>query len=126
MSSEKLTPTDIRKNEIINLVVRQTNYSEDEATQQLEKHNYNYLNVIKEYMNVPSKTVADRNVPQSVNQQIYTEIRNFLDTGVEKYERNKRITERINQIRQAQQQSQQQAQQLPTLDETTEENETNE
>ena len=109
MSSETPTPEQVRKTEIVNLVLRQTDYTEDEARQHLESNNYNYLNVIKNYMNISEKPTEPKN--QSINQRIYSEIRSFMDTGVEKYERNKRIQERIERMRQLQYlQQQQQAQ----------------
>lgn len=101
-SSNTRTPSQVRKEEIINLVIRQTNYSEEQAKQELENNNYDYLSVIKSYMNIPDKTQDNQSSNKTVNQQIYTEIRNFLDTGVEKYERNKRVAQRIQQIRQQQ------------------------
>ena len=109
MSSETPTPEQVRKTEIVNLVLRQTDYTEDEARQHLESNDYDYLNVIKNYMNISEKPTEPKH--KSINQRIYSEIRSFMDTGVEKYERNKRIQERIERMRQLQYlQQQQQAQ----------------
>ena len=101
-SPDTRTPSQVRKDEIINLVIRQTNYDIEQAKQELEQHNYDYLAVIKNYMNIPDKKQSIETSNKSLNQKIYSEIRNFLDTGVEKYERNKRITQRIQQVRQQQ------------------------
>ena len=40
-----------REKEVINLVMRQTDYTEEEAIDRLKKWNNNYINVIKEYLN---------------------------------------------------------------------------
>ena len=132
MSSETPTPEQVRKTEIVNLVLRQTDYTEDEAREHLESNDYNYLNVIKNYMNISEAPKETNN--KSINQQIYSEIRSFMDTGVEKYERNKRIQERIESMRQlqylkqkAQEQQAQKQQQTTgdnseTLETVTEEN----
>ena len=122
MSSETPTPEQVRKTEIVNLVLRQTDYTEDEAREHLESNDYNYLNVIKNYMNISEAPKETNN--KSINQQIYSEIRSFMDTGVEKYERNKRIQERIESMRQLQylkqkaQEQEAQKQQQTTGDDT--------
>ena len=39
------------KEDIIKLVVSQTNYTDEEAEEQLLKHDFNYVAVVKEYLN---------------------------------------------------------------------------
>jgi len=65
-------------NSNIEIVMRQTDYTAEEAKAQLELHNNDITKIIRLYLsngviNVP--TVK----PLSVNQQIYKEIRDFMD-----------------------------------------------
>lgn len=73
-----------RKKAIVELVMRQTNYTQEEAIEKLEEHKYNYLSVIKLYMNPENKQSSKpANTNKTKNQMIYGEIRNFMD-GVNK------------------------------------------
>ena len=67
----------------IEVIQRQTNYDNEIAKQKLEEWNYNYLNVIKEYMNPNFLEKKNDSNPTTKNQMIYGEIRNFMD-GVNK------------------------------------------
>ena len=58
---------EIRKKEVIKLVCRQTDYTEVEAEEKLKEKNYNYLDVIKDYMNPNRKTQV---YSKSLNQEI--------------------------------------------------------
>jgi hypothetical protein len=80
------------KNEIVELVLRQTDYSKEDAILKLEINNYNFHKVIKEYM-TPERNQEDRNDQKkiNVNQQIFKEIRNMMDSG----ERNKRFADEL-------------------------------
>ena len=77
--------------ELYQMVMRQTNYTYEETKIKLEKFNNNYVEVIKEYLGNQRK----KEEPKTVNQKIYKEIRNFMDYGSEKYERQKKHQERI-------------------------------
>ncbi len=70
---------EVRKRALVDLVVRQTDYDEDKAMIKLIEWNYNYLNVIKEYMNPNFQNVKKEEKPGTKNQMIYGEIRNFMD-----------------------------------------------
>jgi hypothetical protein len=85
ITEEKKTGIEQRKQAIIDLVMRQTNYTKEEAEEKLEECKYNYLQVIKFYMNPDSKISTEEpvTVNKSKNQMIYGEIRNFMD-GVNK------------------------------------------
>ena len=61
-------------NELISAIMRQTNYTREEAIEALEKHK-TLEAVIKDYLGVTEKP----NVPVSVNQGIFQSIRNFID-----------------------------------------------
>lgn len=61
--------------ELIQLVRRQTKYTEEEIVSKLIKHNGNHIDVIREYLGVkkqPPKPIV------SVNQEIYRQIRNKM------------------------------------------------
>jgi hypothetical protein len=79
------------KNEIVELVLRQTDYSKEDAILELELNNYNFHKVIKEYMS-PEKEEDNRDKKKiNVNQQIFKEIRNMMDSS----ERNKRFADEL-------------------------------
>lgn len=73
--------------ENIDLVCRQTNYTEGVATQKLSLHNNNALKVIQEYLELNKKEVPEL----SSNQQFYTNIRNFMKTTYENRPSNLRL-----------------------------------
>ena len=72
-----------RKKKIVKLVCGQTNYDEENAKKLLEENNYNYLTIIKEYLNSNTKAESQKKdiVEKSLNQQIFGQIRNFMDEG---------------------------------------------
>ena len=79
-----------RNKEIISLITRQTNYDEEKAKERLVFWKNNYLDVIKEYMNPKYvKETEKKGRGGSINQQVWGEIRNFLDQGVRLQERRK-------------------------------------
>ena len=79
-----------RNKEIISLIIRQTNYDEEKAKERLVFWKNNYLDVIKEYMNPKYvKETKKKDRGGSINQQVWGEIRNFLDEGVRLQERRK-------------------------------------
>jgi len=67
--------------EKIQIVIRQTDYSVDEARQQLKNHDFNIIKTITSFMN-PKKREEENIKKKSVNQEIYSQIRNYLDNGV--------------------------------------------
>ena len=64
---------------IIHLVCRQTDYSLEYSKQKLEQNGYDYVKVIKEYMQ-PVKPIV-KSSTKTVNQQIYSALRSFLDAS---------------------------------------------
>ena len=92
------------KDDIIKLVVSQTNYTNEEAEKKLEEHDYNYVMVVKEYLN-PSISKTEKKEPKnnrSLNEQMMDEIRGFMDTANRQYlirkeqqEKNKLIQQKI-------------------------------
>ena len=79
---------DIKEKQIINLVLSQTNMDSEEATKMLEENDYNSIKVIKMHFGIVEKT-PEQNV--NINQQVYKEIRQFMDTAAKKYRYTKEI-----------------------------------
>ena len=90
---------DEKRKQIIKLVCRQTDYTEEEAEKKLIQHKGNYMSVVKEYLNPSYKeeTIKKKNEYEnkSNNQKIYSEIRGFMDNAVKGYEYRKKVTEII-------------------------------
>jgi hypothetical protein len=80
---------------IINLVIKQTNYTRDETIEKLKVWDGNYINVVKEYLN---PNFQDKKVEKklSKNQQIMKGIRNFMDEASKNYEKRKLQQKKIN------------------------------
>ena len=78
MSSSNASQEQVRKLKIIDLVCSQTDYTKEEAEKKLEERNYNYLDVIKEYLNPNIKPVQQT---RTLNQQIFQNIRGFMDNS---------------------------------------------
>ena len=60
---------------IVNIVMRQTTYSREEAVEKLEKCNNDMFKVLRDFMRIPEKKPVQTG---SLNQTIYKEIRNTL------------------------------------------------
>jgi hypothetical protein len=63
----------------IHVILRQTDYTYDEAREKLLLYNNDVMAVIRAYLHkdLPAETSLEK--PLSMNQQIYKEIRNFMD-----------------------------------------------
>ena len=83
-----------------NIVMRQTDYSESVADEKLELYKYDVMAVVREFMN-PNKVVNEDNdtIVESVNQQIYGEIRGMMDTASWRYRKNKEEEEKKQLMR---------------------------
>ena len=78
IKQEQIKQINKMKEEAIHMVCRQSELSYEEAKIELEKYNYNYMNVLNNYHNINNN---NKNKNKSINQNIYSEIRNFMDTG---------------------------------------------
>jgi hypothetical protein len=121
---KKVTKDDM----LIDIIIRQTDYSKEVAAEKLIEHKYNILSIVREYMSSSNKKVASEAETaseaeaqaqvKSTSQLIYGEIRNMMGNASANYRRKKEFEEyRQNQIQahlqkqiQAQQQQQQQQQ----------------
>lgn len=78
------------KNKIIDMIMTQTTYDYNEAIIKLALFNYNYVNVIRDYlkpMNERIKEVKEDN--RSLQQKMMGEIRHFMDTVASEFEKRK-------------------------------------
>lgn len=72
-----------RKKELVQVLMRQTEYSELEAEIKLKDYDYKILDVLNNYHGYSNKN--DNSGPKTTNQQIYGEIRNLMDTGARNF-----------------------------------------
>jgi hypothetical protein len=86
--------------EIINLVMRQTNYTKEEVEIKLSELNNNYLAVIKGYILQDKKPEPSIKKEQSINQQIMKELRTFMDNVNDQYDKRTQQKERMAYYRQ--------------------------
>ena len=77
-----LVEQDDKIKEKVALVMRQTDYNEEKALEKLKAHDYNEIAVVKEYLGVPIKKAAPI---KSINQEIYKQLRNKLDSNMRDY-----------------------------------------
>ena len=73
--------------ELVQMILRQTNYSEDEAREKLKELNNNAILVIKTYMGIAEKKAPVKIL--SVNQEIYKQMRLKLDSSMKEYRNTK-------------------------------------
>ena len=62
---------------MIDMVTRQTEYTYEEAKEKLQKNNFDYNVVIKEYMGIKPKTEEKK----TLNQEIFSQIRKNMDNA---------------------------------------------
>lgn len=96
MSNNTSTPTSNREKEVIKLVMRQTDYNEEQAKEKLAQWNNNYIKVIKEYLNPSFNKTKKEAKSKTLNQQMLGEIRTFMDDVYIKFENRKRYNQYIN------------------------------
>ena len=73
----------------VDMILRQTDYSLETATQKLQEHNNDVMAVIREYMAPADTKDLKKSTTVSVNQQIYKEIRIMMDAAARTYEMKK-------------------------------------
>jgi len=77
-------------NDNVEIIMRQTNYDKVLATKKLIEWDGNFMNVIREYIN-PSFEKKKEKKKKSVQQNVISEIRNFMDNVSLGYEKRKEI-----------------------------------
>jgi hypothetical protein len=68
--------------EKVEMILRQTNYTEEEAKNKLKEFNYDNIQVVKSYLGIPEK--KEKPI-KNVNQEIYKQIRYKLDSTMREY-----------------------------------------
>lgn len=72
----------------LDVVLKQTNYSKEEATNKLKQFNCNAESVIRDYLGIQ---LIKNTKPKSFNQEIYKQFRHDLDTSMREYREKKPI-----------------------------------
>lgn len=68
----------------IQIIMRQTDYTEEQAREKLNKFNFDEISVIRDYFGITEKKEKSPEV-KSVNQAIYKQIRGHLDGAMRNY-----------------------------------------
>jgi hypothetical protein len=66
----------------IQIILRQTDYTEEKAREKLQQFGYNEIAVIKDYFGITEKKAPPI---KSVNQAIYKQLRSHLDSSMKDY-----------------------------------------
>lgn len=85
MKQEEACFSSIEKDELqkkIDMIMRQTDYTDEQTRGKLIQFNDNHLLVIKDYLGIPEKKTE---TVKSVNQEIYKQIRYNLDGAMRDY-----------------------------------------
>lgn len=86
-------------NEVIQIVCRQTELTEEEAKDRLEKEQYNYMKVLNDYFGIKdTSNNKNRMSTLSTNQQIYGEIRNLMDSGARSFRKEQEKVELLTNV----------------------------
>jgi len=86
---------DEKENQIIEFVLRQTNMEREKALEKLNEYDFDSIKVIKEHFGIKEK-IQDDTV--SVNQQVYREIRGFMDKAAKQYRFTKELEKRKEEM----------------------------
>jgi hypothetical protein len=68
--------------EKVEMILRQTNYTEEQAKNKLKEFNYDHIQVVKSYLGITEKKAPP---VKTVNQEIYKQIRYQLDSTMREY-----------------------------------------
>ena len=77
---EVLTVSNERER-FIEIVMRQTEYTYEEANKALDKNDNNYIRVIKDAMGIKDLRGVENKFVDSINQTIYKNIREYMDNN---------------------------------------------
>ena len=91
----------IKREELIKMIMRQTDYDDDKVLERLKYWNYNSLFVIKEYLNPDFLKKKEEKKKISLDQRMRGEMRRFCDRGQRIYDIKKKISERMNTMKAA-------------------------
>lgn len=68
--------------DVVELVMRQTDYDEEKAMAKLEEHNGEVVSLIREHMGGSKYTKPS---PKTTNQTVFSEIRGMMDDAASRY-----------------------------------------
>jgi len=67
----------------VQVILRQTNYTSEEAKEKLKQFNFKEEDVIRHYFGITDK--KNQQKPTSLNQNIYKQLRGYLDSAMKNY-----------------------------------------
>lgn len=67
----------------VQIILRQTDYTSDQAKEKLQKFNFNEEEVIRDYFGIAKKKTSEKIT--SLNQTIYKQLRGYLDGAMKNY-----------------------------------------
>lgn len=70
-------------NSKIQIIIRQTNYTEEKAREKLTTFNFDEIEVIRDYFGISKKKESKQIT--SINQEIYKQMRGHLDGAMKNY-----------------------------------------
>jgi len=73
---------DSKNDNKVDIIMRQTDYTKEKALEKLEQFDFDEIRVIKDYFGIKDKKPQQI---KSVNQAIYGQLRNHLDTAMRDY-----------------------------------------
>lgn len=112
---------DQKEKQVLELVLRQTDLEREKAIELLKENDYDSIKVIKQYMGIKEKR-EEKQV--SVNQQVYREIRGFMDNASKQYRFSKELEKKRDEMMQFLKEKEENNQ-LKTIEEKIEEEEEN-
>ena len=86
---------DLKEKQVLELVLRQTDLEREKAIELLKENDYDSIKVIKQYMGIKEKKEKKE---VSVNQQVYREIRGFMDNASKQYRFSKELEKKREEM----------------------------
>ena len=77
--------------ELCKLIMRQTDYDQNKAEEKLKEHNNDARKIIREYI---GGTQREKTTKSTINQEIYSQIRELMDTASKTYREKQEWTQR--------------------------------
>ena len=92
ISSKNFEPNEL--SEMIQMIQRQTNYTEEIAREKLIEFNYKPIDVIKNYMGLDKK---EEKPIKSINQEMYRQMRKQLDISEFRQKQHEKLSAELNE-----------------------------
>ena len=88
----------MNQNDYISIVMRQTLYTEEVAKQKLDEWDNDYISVIKDSFGIKNKNIDETKEIDSINQDIYKNIRKFMDSTSSTFNNKGKIKNKLNKL----------------------------